>query len=111
MRLQDALEGVCTIKLNKHDQHVQDLCSRLSGYDSVLSHVQFHSRKNRLVAEADILACRGNTCDIFEVKCSHRIVKARQQLQKLKRHISEHENYVVGNLFFYCGDSGMIFTV
>lgn len=76
----------------------------------VLSHVTIRSPKKRPVAEADVLAYRGNVCDVFEVKCSHRIVKARQQLHKIKKHLDKRDA-PVGNLFFYCGDSGMIFTV
>ena len=100
---------MCDNKLTKHDQHVEALCQRLSGYDRVLSHVTIQSPKNRPVAEADVLAFRGDVCDVFEVKCSHRIVKARQQLLKLRKHLEKE--YPVGNLFFYCGDSGMIFTM
>ncbi len=102
---------VCTlIKLSKHDQHVQELCDKLSGYDTVLSHVVIRSTKKRPVAEADVIAYRGAVCDVFEVKCSHRIVKARKQLQKIKKHLDKRE-MPVGNLFFYCGDSGTLFAI
>lgn len=102
---------VCPItQLSKHDQYVKVLGDRLEGYDTVLTHVPIYSERKRLVAEVDILACRGGICDVFEVKCSYRIVKARQQLHKIKKHLQRRDS-TIGNLFFYCGESGMIFSL
>ena len=56
-----------------------------------------------MVAEIDILAFNENYCDVFEVKCSHRITKARHQLHKIRKILSPTSS--VRHTFFYCGDS------
>ena len=59
--------------------------------------------QKRCVAEVDVLALAEDYCDIYEVKCSHRIAKARQQLKKLRK-LLDAENYV-RHTYFYCGNS------
>lgn len=55
------------------------------------------SRKSE--AEMDIVARKGKRIDIYEVKCSYRISKARQQLKRAKRILK------ATNTYFYCGSS------
>ena len=79
------------------------LCERLSSqYALILRNVSIYDNK-RCVAEIDVLALDENHCDIYEVKCSHRIAKARQQLKKVRK-ILDAERYV-RHSFFYCGNS------
>lgn len=91
--------------INKHDVYVKQLSRELEPkYDTILTNVplySFRKRKTRLVGEIDILAKKGNNYDIYEVKCSPRITKAKIQLQKIKKNV----NYRVNNMFFYCGNS------
>ncbi|MFP4119225.1 MAG: hypothetical protein ACLFTH_04190 [Candidatus Woesearchaeota archaeon] len=96
-------------KNTKHDSYVEALCEQISqGYDSLHTHVPIFSKKKRRVAEIDIMAVKGDMCDIFEVKCSFRIVKARQQLAKIKKNIKRIGTSEVRYSFFYCGESGML---
>ena len=93
-----------SVKINKHDQHVDDLCVKLkSEYDLILKNIPLYSKKKRKVAEIDILAFNEDYCDVFEVKCSHRITKAKKQLSKIKKILSINSS--VRHTFFYCGDS------
>lgn len=66
-------------------------------------------KRRRLVAEIDILAIRDGVCDVYEVKCSHRIVKARQQLRKIEKVLSR--THTVGDTFFFCGASGSLMAL
>ena len=68
--------------------------------------VKIHERK-RSLAEIDIIARRGNQIDIYEVKCSHRIFKAKKQLVRIKRILNIPES----DAYFYCGASKMLVTV
>jgi len=67
-------------------------------YDRVLKHVQIGNKK-RDVGEIDLLCLKGNHVDLYEVKCSFRITKARKQLTKLRKFF----DYDNTNMFFYCG--------
>jgi len=93
--------------VSKHDRYVLELRDRIrERYDSVSVNVRLENRK-RSLGEADIIARKGNTIDIYEVKCSHRIVKARKQLHRVKRIL----NLPDSNAYFYCGSSGMIVEI
>lgn len=47
---------------------------------------------------------KGDQIDLYEVKCSYRIIKAKKQLEKAKKLLGlEKCDY-----YFYCGDSGVI---
>ena len=71
-------------KLSKHDRYVEELCTKIKDkYDSVSKHVAVKAKK-RMLAEVDVLAKKGNDVDIYEVKCSPRVVKAKRQLKKIK---------------------------
>ena len=94
-------------KLTKHDRYVLELSSRIQkDYDSVHTNVPLKNCK-RLLGEIDIVAKKGGRCDIYEVKCSYRIIKARKQLARLKKHLNEKDI----RTFFYCGNSNMLVTI
>lgn len=98
-------------KILKHDKYVFSLCSILNArYDKIETHVPLYSSKRRLVGEIDILAFKDSgVCDIYEVKCSHRISKAKRQLKKLRKLMSRGNK--VGDTFFFCGESGALISV
>lgn len=101
---------ISATKINKHDKHVDDLCEKLkSDYDLILKNIPLYSKKKRRVAEIDILAFSDDYCDVFEVKCSHRITKARKQLYKIRKILSTNSS--VRHTFFYCGDSRELIMV
>jgi len=75
-------------------------------YDSISTHLKLE-RKKRLIAEIDIVARKGAELHFYEVKCSHRIVKARKQLNKLKKIF---KNYDVA-CYFYCGAGDKIVEI
>ena len=80
------------------------LCTRLEPrYDLILQHVPLYSSRKRCVAEIDVLAVAGNSYDIYEVKCSYRLAKARRQLYKIRKILSQDSQ--VRHSFFYCGAS------
>jgi hypothetical protein len=92
----------------KHDLYLEGLCEKIkSDYDYLSTNVRLYSnkrkKKRRVIAEIDILAVKGNRYDVYEVKCSYRITKARKQLKRIKRIMPE-----VRNTFFFCGASGVI---
>ena len=89
-----------TVNLSKHDEYVQRLRRDLTkGYDSISTHVPIKDSKREL-AEIDILAEKDGELDAYEVKCSFRITKAKQQAKKIRKHVK------LRNFFFYCGSSG-----
>ena len=93
------------IKLSKHDRYVQKLCMQIKdSYDTIDTHVAFDNSKRRM-AEVDVIAKRGDVIDVYEVKCSYRIIKAKKQLKRIKRIMS---NLGTVNLFFFCGASSSI---
>jgi len=98
--------------LIKHDRYVESLCAQIDPhYDLVLKHVPLFStrktsRKKRMVGEIDILAMKGNYYDLYEVKCSHRIIKAKKQLGRIMRTI--HLDKKLRNVYFFCGESGRL---
>ena len=88
----------------KHDVYLHDLCERIRyDYDSLSTNVRLYSKKGRVLAEIDLLAVRENSCDVYEVKCSYRITKAKKQLLRIKRLMPE-----VTTLYFFCGGSGSL---
>lgn len=88
-----------SIKPNKHDRYVQELVQRIKpDYDDISTHLEL-KRKRRVIAEVDVVARKGDTYHLFEVKCSYRITKARKQLHRAQ-HLFGNEKTVC---FFYCG--------
>ena len=83
----------------------------VDSYDTVYTHLPLYSKKRRPLGEIDILAMRDGVIDIYEVKCSHRITKARKQLKKLKRIITSMHDGQSVRTFFYCGNSAQIKSV
>jgi len=95
---------------SKHDQYVDDLCDKIKPeYDLILRHVPLYSSRQRLVGEIDVLAYKEGICDIYEVKCSHRISKAKRQLTKFKKILSQGSRVRDG--FFFCGASGQLLVI
>ena len=94
-------------KLTKHHRYVLELsCKIIGDYDSISTNVELETRKRQL-GEIDIVAQKGDHYDIYEVKCSPRIIKARKQLARLKKHF----NHANTRTFFYCGNSKMLMMV
>ena len=56
------------------------------------------------MAEVDILACKDGVCDIYEVKCSYRICKAKKQIRRIRK----SEELTIGKAFFFCGESDIL---
>jgi len=80
------------------------LCDRIrSEYDELFTNVELFSKRKRKVAEIDILAVRGNSYHVYEVKCSYRISKAKRQLRKIKKLVPG-----IRKMFFFCGESGLL---
>lgn len=96
-------------KLSKHDRYVEELCTKIRDrYDSVSKHITVRAKK-RMLAEVDVLAKKGDSVDLYEVKCSPRITKAKRQLKKLNKYLGGAMN--ISNYYFYCGSSHSIMTV
>lgn len=94
-------------RISKHDRYVLELSGKIKDdYDYVSMNVELKTKKRQL-GEIDIVAQKGNRYDLYEVKCSPRIVKARKQLAKLKKHFNQKNT----RTFFYCGNSKMLVLV
>jgi len=89
----------------KHDRYLNDLCEKIRPvYDKVFTNIPLYSKKTkRKIAEIDILAQRGDEIYVYEVKCSYRPLKAKKQLQKIKKLMPN-----ITKAFFFCGESGTI---
>ena len=93
--------------LSKHDRYVLELRDKIRHrYDSISVNVKVAGKK-RSLGEIDLVARKGRKIDLYEVKCSHRIVKARKQLTRMKRLM----NLSQSGAYFYCGSSGMLVSV
>ena len=96
-----------TIKLSKHDRYVLELSNKIKhNYDSISVNVPVRHSK-RSLGEIDIMAKKGNRLDLYEVKCSYRIFKARKQLNRIKRHLNINN----ARSYFYCGSSKALVMV
>ena len=94
-------------KLTKHDKYVLELKDKIKHkYDSISVGVKIAGRK-RSLGEIDLIAKKGKNVDLYEVKCSYRIVKARKQLKRVKRLLNLEE----ARSYFYCGSSGALMSV
>ena len=94
-------------RLSKHDRYVLELKDKIKHkYDFVSVNVKIAGKK-RSLGEIDIIAKKGNKVDLYEVKCSHRIVKAKKQLQRMKRVL----NLQKSRAYFYCGSSESLISV
>ena len=96
-----------TPKLSKHDMYVLELSNKIKdNYDSMSLNVPIKHSK-RSLGEIDIIAKKGNRFDLYEVKCSHRILKAKKQLSRVKKYL----NLKIARSFFYCGNSKALVIV
>ncbi|MCH8003807.1 MAG: hypothetical protein IH934_04190 [Nanoarchaeota archaeon] len=94
-------------KLTKHDRYVLELKDKIKHkYDFVSVNVKVAGKK-RSLGEIDLIAKKGSNIDLYEVKCSHRILKAKKQLQRMKRLM----NLDKSKSYFYCGSSGALVMV
>ena len=94
-------------RLSKHDRYVLELRDKIRHrYDSISVNVKVAGKK-RSLGEIDLVARKGRKIDLYEVKCSHRIVKARKQLNRMKRLMNMEKS----GAYFYCGSSGMLVSV
>ena len=94
-------------RLTKHDRYVLELRNKIKHkYDFISTNVKIPGRKRNL-GEIDLIARKCHNFDLCEVKCSHRIVKARKQLNRMKRLM----NLSQSGAYFYCGSSGMLVSV
>jgi len=101
------IRKVIKAKLIKHDRYVKELVSLIRpNYDSISTHI-FLSNNKRVIGEIDIVAEKNGKIDVFEVKCSYRIYKARQQLRKIKKYLDKPIN----NFFFYCGSANLLHLI
>jgi len=95
------------ITSSKHDRYVLELINRIrDNYDFVSVNVPVRHSK-RSLGEIDIMAKKGNRLDLYEVKCSYRILKAKKQLNRIKKHL----NLKNVKSYFYCGSSKLLVTV
>lgn len=84
-----------------HDLYVWKLSKELrKRYDDVSTNVVLR-QESRVAAEIDILAKRDGEVHVYEVKCSLRLTKARQQFRKISKYYSED----ISKFFLYCGSS------
>lgn len=94
-------------RLTKHDRYILELKNKIKHkYDFVSTNIKI-SGKKRSLGEIDLLGKKGNSVDMYEVKCSHRILKAKKQLQRIKKLM----NFNKGKSYFYCGSSGVLVGV
>ena len=95
------------VKLSKHDRYVLELSNKIrDNYDVISLNVPVKHHK-RSLGEIDIIAQKGDRYDIYEVKCSYRILKARKQLRRMKKYLKLPN----ARSYFYCGSSKMLVTV
>lgn len=88
---------------NKHDRFVLELYKKVQDrYDYLILDYNIANKK-RMLGQVDLCGVKGDTTDLYEVKCSPRIHKAHKQLVRAQKIM-----HVQGQLFFYCGSSGAI---
>ena len=94
-------------KLSKHDRYVLELSNKIKdNYDSISMNVPVKHSK-RSLGEVDIIAKKGSRFDLYEVKCSYRILKAKKQLSRMKKYL----NLKNARSYFYCGNSKALVVV
>jgi len=95
------------VPATKHDRYLIELCEKIRDtYDVLLTNVKL-KKDERLVGEIDIYARKGTRIDLYEVKCSYRIAKAKKQLKKAEKFL-KIEN---GRKYFYCGNSDLLLCI
>ena len=92
------------IKLSKHDKYVLELSDKIKdNYDSISVNVPV-KRSKRPLGDIDILAKKGGRFDLYEVKCSYRILKAKKQLSRVKKYLNLND----ARGYFYCGNAKLL---
>jgi hypothetical protein len=93
-------------KTIKHDKYLEYLYGKLvPKYEVLLRNVPIYSKRKRLVGEIDLMGINVGEVDVYEVKCSNRLTKAKHQLEKIRRLMKCKPK----NLYFYCGESHRLF--
>ncbi|MBU4502749.1 MAG: hypothetical protein KKA79_09195 [Nanoarchaeota archaeon] len=91
----------------KHDNYIISLCEKIRDeYDVLFINVPL-KRNKKLIGEIDVYARKGSRIDLYEVKCSYRIAKAKKQLKKVKKFLEIKE----GSNYFYCGNSDLLLCI
>lgn len=94
-------------KLSMHDRFVQELVEQIKDkYDFLIYNVPIGNTR-RTLGEIDIIGRCGDKYDLYEVKCSFRIFKAKKQLARAMKFL-DFENM---RSFFYCGSSRKIVSM
>ena len=94
-------------KQSKHENYVAMLQGIIGEeYDEIMANTKLFSSRNKVMAEADLIAVKNDYVDIYEVKCSYRPTKAKKQLARLRRLLSQ--KYRVRNLYFFPGNMEQI---
>ena len=94
-------------RLTKHDRYVFELRNKVKHkYDFISTNVKIPGRKRNL-GEIDLIGRKGSNIDLYEVKCSHRIVKAKKQLHRVQRLLHLDNS----RMYFYCGSSGALMGI
>lgn len=97
--------------LLKHDEYLEELYQQLKDhYHTIYRGLPLHSQRGRLVGEIDMVAVGNHGVDIFEVKCSYRPVKAKKQLEKIKRIFGGRQDQPI-NAWFYCGEAAKLVKI
>jgi len=92
---------------SKHENYVAMLQKIIEEeYDEIMANTKLFSSRNKVMAEADLIAIKNGVVDIYEVKCSYRPTKAKKQLARLRRLLSQ--KYRVRNLYFFPGNMEQI---
>ena len=78
-------------------------------YDELYQNYPLYGKKCKL-GEIDLLGIKGDNIDVYEVKCSYRIVKASKQLKRIRRVLGVLGKPVT-NTYFYCGMSNQLLQV
>ncbi|HLG23957.1 MAG TPA: hypothetical protein VI564_03450 [Candidatus Nanoarchaeia archaeon] len=95
------------LRISKHDKYVLELSDRIKNdYDSISLNVPVKIQK-RSLGEVDIIARKGDSFHLYEVKCSYRILKAKKQLARVRRYL----NLKNAKSYFYCGNSKLLVTI
>lgn len=90
-----------------HDLYLWKLSKRLrKRYDRVETNVIIN-KKSRTVAEIDILAYDAGKAHVYEVKCSFRYTKAKQQFKKIRKHYEGE----IKKFFLYCGRADQLIEI
>ena len=95
------------IRLSKHDKYVMELSNKIKDdYDSISVNAPVRHSK-RSFGEIDIIAQKDGRFDLYEVKCSYRIQKAKKQLERVKKYL----NLKDARSYFYCGNSKLLISI